>query len=177
MRYLIDGYNLIHAHATLKAIADTNIESARDALTEMATALLKPGIQVIVVFDGQGMTTDTIPALPGIDHLQHVFTAQNLSADTWIERTVYNAKKRNLCTVITADGGIRDLCRGLGARVFSPEWFQAQTGQARADSAHSRQSATSNVSRELGDRLNTQSRDRLAQLRDKLRNTKESKEK
>jgi len=174
LRYLIDAYNVIHACASLKAIAATNFESSRDALTEMAAALLKPDVQVVIVFDGQGATTDTSPALPGVDRMEVVFTAQNLSADTWIERTVHNANKRNLCTVITADGGIRDLCRGLGARVFTPGWFEEETGRARADTAHSRQSGTTGMSRELGDRLDTESRDRLSKLRDDIEKANET---
>lgn len=168
MRYLIDGYNVIHACAPLVAIASTNIESARDALIEMAAALLKPGIHVVIVFDGQGATTDISPALPGVERLEAVYTATNLSADTWIERAVYNAKKRNTCTVITADGGIRDLCRALGGRVLTPQWFELETGRTHTGGAGPGQSGTTGVSRELGDRLNTESRDRLNQLRDKL---------
>jgi len=164
---------VIHACNPLKAIAATNIESSRDKLMEMAAGLLKPDVHVVIVFDGQGMTTDTSPALTGVNHFDTVYTAQNLSADTWIERTVYNAKKKSLYTVITADGGIRDLCRGLGARVFTPEWFENETGQARADGAHNRQSGPSSPSRELGDRLNSQSRDRLSQLREQLGNTED----
>jgi predicted RNA-binding protein with PIN domain len=175
MRYFIDGYNVIHACAPLIAIASTNIESARDALIEMSATLLKPGIQVLIVFDGQGATTDRSLALPGVDRLEAVYTAQNLSADTWIERAVYNAKKRNLCTVITADGGIRDLCRALGARVLTPEWFEAETGRSRTGGAHHSQSGTTGASRELGDRLNSESIDRLHQLRNKLGDADDSK--
>ncbi len=171
MRYLIDGYNLIHAYPALKSIASTNIESARDSLVEMAAILLKPDVQVVVVFDGQGTTTDTSPALPGVDGLLTVFTARNLSADTWIERAVYRAKKRHLCTVITADGGIRDLCRGLGARVLTPEWMDSEIGRTRTGPTESRRPGTQGISaQELGDRLNTDAHDRLAALRKKLGN-------
>ena len=105
-----------------------------------------------------------------------VYTAQNLSADTWIERTVYNAKRRPLYTVITADGGIRDLCRGLGARVFTPDWLENETGQARANSAQNQKSGAAGPSRELGDRLDRDSHDRLTQLRDQLGNGKDKNE-
>ncbi len=171
MRYFIDGYNVIHASGRLKAIADTNIESARDAVIEIAALLLKPGVQVLVVFDGQGATTDIVPALSGIDNLLAVYTAKNLSADTWIERTVYKANRRNLCTIITADGGIRDLCRGLGARVFTPEWLEGETGK---NQAHNRLPGAAPTSRELGDRIDTESFDRLAELRKKLGDQDES---
>ncbi len=165
MRYLIDGYNVIHADPSLKAIVDTNIESARDAVIEMAALLLKPDVQVLVVFDGQGATTDIVPALTGIDNLLAVYTATNLSADTWIERTVYKASKRNLCTIITADGGIRDLCRGLGARVFTPDWLAGEIGKNRG---HGQTSGSGGVSRELGDRIDAESFERLAEMREKL---------
>lgn len=169
MRYLIDGYNVIHAFPALKSIASTNIEAARDALIEKAAILVKPDVLVVVVFDGQGTTTDTAPALPGVDALVTVYTARNLSADTWIERAVYRTKKRHLCTVITADGGIRDLCRGLGARVLSPEWMDNEISRSRTGNAESRRPGTQGVSaRELGDRLNADAHDRLSALRDKL---------
>ena len=169
MRYLIDGYNVIHALPALKTIASTDIESARDALIEQAAILLNPDTQVVIVFDGQGTTTDTAPALPGVDGLLTVYTAQNLSADTWIERAVYRTKKRHLCTVISADGGIRDLCRGMGARVVSPDWMENEIGRSRMGGAESRRPGTQGMSaRELGDRLNADAHDRLSALRKKL---------
>lgn len=157
---------MIHALPELAAVADTNIESARDALIEQAARLLEPGIRVSVVFDGQGPMTDIEPALPGVDGLDAVYTAHTLSADSWIERTVYRAKNRDLCTVITADGGIRDLCRGLGARVFTPDWFEGEAGRNRSGAAHGHRPG--HATGELGEHLDPASQERLSQLRDKL---------
>lgn len=166
MRYLIDGYNVIHALAPLQAIAATNIESARDALVELTAVLVKPGDSVVIVFDGKGPMTNTEPALPGVDGFETVYTSQNVSADSWIERTVHRSKQRHYCTVITADGGIRDLCRGLGARVFSPDWLESHAARSRSGGAN--RYRPTNVWSEPGERFDTDSRDRLNAIRERL---------
>jgi uncharacterized protein len=168
VRYLLDGYNLIHACAPLARIASDDIESARDALAEMAASLLKPGVTVQLVFDGRGVVIDRAPAVPGLDRLEAIYTPEGITADTWIERAVYNAKQRNDCAVVTGDNGIRDLCRGLGARVYSPSWFEEETAEARQDSRQRIARIPLSDAQELRNRLDTASQERLNALRRKL---------
>ncbi len=130
--YLIDGYNLLHVSPQLKGILQQNLEAAREALIEQAAqfAAVSPN-PVTLVFDGRGGHYATSDTHPGAPSLEIVYSPEKHSADTVIERLVYIAPQRNELVVVTGDGGLRDLVRGLGAFSMKPESFLTTVWEAR----------------------------------------------
>ena len=129
--YYIDGYNVIHHSTMLKPLASENFEAARDALIEkVARFCIATGHQAKIIFDGRGRhrtQAATVPHAPGLEVL---YSPANKSADALIERMVYAASDRRSIIVVSADRGIRSLCRGMSALVMDPDNFLSSVSES-----------------------------------------------
>lgn len=169
LTYFIDGYNVIHFCGKLRPLANRDLEGARAALIErIAPYLSAKQCRAVVVFDGRSphARADSTQHAPD---LEVCYSNSRVTADAIIERRVYRLPDRGAACVVTADGGMRAVCRGMGAFVMSPDNFLATLREARAcltqDTARSRSGV---VRYRLEDHLNEASRDRLRQLRGRL---------
>ena len=132
--YYIDGYNVIHHSSLLKPLAVQNFEAARDALIEkVGRFCAATGSLAKIVFDGRGRQIQ--PLSPSLQYpgLEVLYSPGHQSADTVIERIVYKSPNRRNVIVVSADRGIRDLCRGLNALVMEPDNFLASVREADTD--------------------------------------------
>lgn len=102
--YLVDGYNMIGAWPELIALKNADdIESARDRLLQLCSNFQQfEGIDIWVVFDAQ--------FVPGIQQnfeqyrVQVVFTAEDETADSYIERVAGEMNSRlTQVSVATSD--------------------------------------------------------------------------
>jgi len=135
--YYIDGYNVIHFCDRLKPLAAQNFEAARDALVERTCRFCAiTGERAKIVFDGRGRQREAMPAMRNAGGLEIVYSPGHQSADTLIERMVHIAPQRRAIIVVSHDRGLRDLCRGLGALVISPDNFLTMVDQAIANTRH-----------------------------------------
>lgn len=156
--YYVDGYNVIHHSARLRPLAAENFELARESLIEhVGRFCVATGSKVKIVFDGRGRRAETGPPIRGMKGLEVLYSPAHKSADALIERTVYQASDRRSVIVVSADRGIRDLCRGLSALVMDPDTFLDTIGESEADTratlALSQRSDTLNrVENRLGDK-------------------------
>jgi predicted RNA-binding protein with PIN domain len=148
VRYLVDGYNVMHRCARLKGRMRDNLEGARDELVDrVARYCSTTGDQAMVVFDAAGRVDPRDHRIPAYAGVEVVYSRARHSADTIIERHVYRAAStRGLC-VITADGGIRDFCRALGAAVMHPDHFLKEIDET------TQRSSTQRVEAQRKDRL------------------------
>lgn len=122
--YYIDGYNLLHTHPGWTALANEDLEAAREAVVEAVSAwTLNRGCRACVFFDGQGRRPERVMHDAGRPNVEVMYTSSKLSADALIERGVYTAERRHTVIVVTADRGIRDFCLGLGAITMTPKHF------------------------------------------------------
>ena len=122
--YYIDGYNVIHHSSLLQPLAVQDFEAARDALIEkVGRFCAATGSVAKIVFDGRGRQIQ--PLSPSLQYpgLEVLYSPGHQSADTVIERIVYASPNRRNVIVVSADRGIRDLCRGLNALVMEPDNF------------------------------------------------------
>ncbi|MEA3346836.1 MAG: NYN domain-containing protein, partial [Candidatus Auribacterota bacterium] len=87
-------------------------------------------IAIEVYFDGKIWSKNKIEGAP---HFKVIFTSKEITADTAIERAVYNAESRKELTVITSDGKIRDLAMALGVLSLNPMQFLADLEEAKRD--------------------------------------------
>lgn len=120
-RLIVDGYNVIHAWASLKRlIAEASLEDARDRLVQRVSVLgMVSGAEVTVVFDAHHSTSLT-NSQETVEGVRVIYTRKGHSADHVIERIAYEASQaHDVITVATSDRFQRDLVRGMGGAVIS----------------------------------------------------------
>ncbi len=112
---LVDGYNVINAWPELIALKD-NLEHSRDRLLEIMTHYgAFKDYKVVVVFDAHfiagGETQRQI-----VKGVSVVYTGEGETADSFIERQVYELVRRGEeVYVATSDGAEQMLVAGMGA--------------------------------------------------------------
>ncbi len=122
---IVDGYNVIFAWEELHALADRNIDAARDALLEKLSSYQGYlGMQIAVVFDAYKRKPN-----PGwqckYDNLEVIFTKEDETADAYIERRVHDEIGQKLITVATSDGLEQLTVMRLGALRMSSRELEA----------------------------------------------------
>ncbi|GMV93851.1 MAG: hypothetical protein AMXMBFR82_36290 [Candidatus Hydrogenedentota bacterium] len=169
--YLIDGYNVIHKCPQLRPLTQTNFEASRDSLIDrVARYCSLTSHHAKIVFDGRGRRQE--PSLPecGTANVEIIFSPGHHTADTLIERIVYDARNRRDYVVVSGDRGIRNLVGGLGGLTMIPASFLTEIDQAleSASSALRNQTRQHRASH-LEDRLSGDSLERLKRLKGKLK--------
>jgi predicted RNA-binding protein with PIN domain len=132
-RVIVDGYNVIHAWASLKKLmTEASLEAARDKLIDRLSVLgMVAGADVTVVFDAHHSTARA-NSQELVEGVHVLFTRKGHSADHAIERIAYEAvneshpdrasapsQAADIITVATSDRFQRDLVRGMGGAVIS----------------------------------------------------------
>ena len=168
MHYYIDGYNVIHHSSLLEPLARKHFEAARDALVEKVSRFcVATGCRAQIVFDGRGRhgrSADTTDTAPGVEI---VYSPGHLTADTLIERTVHGATDRRAICVVSADRGIRDMCRGMNALVMEPDNFLATVRQAIETTRVTLDNIkTRDTLHRLENRLDDATRERLEEIKE-----------
>jgi len=130
-RVIVDGYNVIFAWQELSDLARINIDSARDALIDILSELASMiAGSVSVVFDAykvKGHSSERM-LLQGIEVL---FTAQEETADQYIERFTNEYGRKMRIAVITSDGLEQIITRGQGCLLVSSRELQAHIERLR----------------------------------------------
>ena len=108
---LVDGNNLFQ---TLDRSGRDHPERIETFLQRLELAAVSKDWEVTVIFDGPERF------LPREKGPLVVRYAKGRTADTLIERQVYQAADRASMVVVTRDRAEADLVLGLGARVWSP---------------------------------------------------------
>lgn len=102
-KFVVDGYNLIFAWKDLREIAEVNIGAARDKLIEvLANYASFKGIEMTVVFDAY-RNTSMGPREDSVYGITVVFTGENQTADSWIEKFAFDHGKTERISVVTSD--------------------------------------------------------------------------
>jgi uncharacterized protein len=168
--YYIDGYNVIHFSSRLRALLDRDFEAARDTLLDwVARFCSDSGKHVRVVFDGRGLLPGLQPSAPATPGLEVIYSADGQTADAYIERQVFESRGRKDIVVATADHGLRDLCRGMGAFTMTPDNFLAtireSLEQSRSELRHIHHDARSP---RMEDHLDEETINKLRDLKERL---------
>lgn len=121
---LVDGYNVIFAWDSLKALAKDNVDGARNTLINILCNYQGyKKCEVILVFDAykvKGNTGD----VEKIDNINVVYTKEAETADMYIEKVSYKLAKNNKVRVVTSDALEQLIILEGGAlRVSSKEFF------------------------------------------------------
>ena len=121
---LVDGYNVIFAWDSLKALAKDNVDGARNTLINILCNYQGyKKCEVILVFDAykvRGNTGD----VEKIDNINVVYTKEAETADMYIEKVSHKLAKNNKVRVVTSDALEQLIILEGGAlRVSSKEFF------------------------------------------------------
>lgn len=114
---VVDGYNVINAWPNLIKLSKVDLEHARDKLIEI---LMEYGqyekYDITIVFDAQ-YTDDKEHLEIKTPHCKVVYTKENETADSYIERSAYEASRYygQEVYVVTSDGAEQSLILGAGA--------------------------------------------------------------
>ena len=139
--YIVDGYNVIFAWEDLRALAERELEDARDRLIRLLVNFAAfTRYEVVLVFDGY-----RVPGNRGekqeIHGIRVVYTEENETGDAYIERLVQEIGKNEQVRVVTSDGLIRLAAARSGVLRMNARDFEEEV---------------SRVSKELGDLLKKQ---------------------
>lgn len=121
--YIIDGYNVLHAHPVLGPALRDDLDAARARLVAELAGFAQGGPQTIVVFDGAGN-----PASDGAPHhlgpLTVIFSKAGVSADAVIEGLGRRFRDRGeRAVVVTSDVATRDTVFSGSVSVLSAATF------------------------------------------------------
>jgi predicted RNA-binding protein with PIN domain len=168
--YYIDGYNVIHHSRQLKPLAMQDFEAAREVLIEWVGRFCSStGSCAKIVFDGRGRRMEPMTPAAHYPGLEVIYSAGHQSADTVIERIVYTSANRRSDIVVSADRGIRDLCRGLNSLLMDPENFLNTVRESDAETRLSVEKTHKNDSLlRVEGRLDGATLERLAKIRKEL---------
>ena len=127
---LVDGYNIIFAWDELHAVADGDINAAREMLINRLSdyqAVRK--CRLIVVFDAYKVKggTGSVEKRHGM-HV--VYTKEAETADMYIEQASYDLSRKHRVRVATSDGMEQMIILGHGAERISATELQWEVEQA-----------------------------------------------
>ena len=118
---IIDGYNVINAWNELKKLAEEQLELARERLNLMISEYTQySGFNTIIVYDAYRVKNSE-SRQEKIKNLEIIFTKENETADTYIERfiTDLGPKKFLDITVATDDISEQNIVAGKGGNRIS----------------------------------------------------------
>ena len=176
--YFIDAYNVMHKSSLLRPVVAENLERAREMLLDKVVCFCLAGSkEVTVVFDGhQAEQSLSVAAVSGhVPGMHIIFSPAKTSADTVIERLIYQQHNRMQCIVVSNDGGLRSLCRGMGALTMEADSFLVSVRQFQRGAREAITKKQDTRATLLEDCLNPTSMQALEALRNKLPRKKKKK--
>ena len=125
--WLVDGFNVLHAHLLRgRDRRDWWSAERRALVVERAQRLVERGERVWVVFDGKRPADEAEG--PEDAPLRVVFAKD---ADDWLLKTMRAAADPGGVAIVTGDRPVKDRARRFGAHVVSPREWLARCGDER----------------------------------------------
>ena len=154
---IVDGYNIIFAWEELKSLAQKNMDSARDSLLEiLANYQGFTGCKMVVVFDAY-KRKGNLRKNEKIGEIDVVYTAEDETADSYIERLTSQVGKDYYVQVATSDNLEQQVILGHGAHRLSARGFREEVkridGVINDVVAKYNRKATQNMRTTVGDRI------------------------
>lgn len=169
--YLIDAYNVIYKSSLLRPVAKYDLERARDMLLDLVQCFCLTGdYEVTVVFDGreEEQTRQAAPLNGNAKGMHLIYSPHHTSADTVIERLIYQEHNRMNCIVVSNDQSLRSQCRGMGSLTMEADSFLNSVRQVERSAKEMLQKRRHAQAMLLEDQLSPSARGVLASLREQL---------
>ncbi len=164
---ILDGYNVINSWGKLKNLQNESLEHARQELEGLMSSYGSfKGYKVIIVYDGQGISTDVQETVINRT-LTVVFTTEALTADSYIERKVYDIlRRKKIVYVVTGDYSEQLAILGTGAYRQSVRELTEDYERSRKEMLVSHTTPAKSLARnELAGRIDNEVLAKLEQLR------------
>jgi predicted RNA-binding protein with PIN domain len=168
---IVDGYNVIHAWPSLKAVLKTaGLEEARRRLiSELSEHAAVSQVRTTVVFDGPRQRQPSGPP-EVVDGVTVMFSGRAGSADHLIERLAYDAARAGDAadvTVATSDRLQGDMVRAMGVSTIDARSLESEVRAALADTgtAAERTRDQARFARRIEHHVDAATRARLEELR------------
>lgn len=127
---LVDGYNIIFAWDELRAMADADINAAREALINLLSNYQSVRkCHLIVVFDAYKVKGG-VGSVEKRHGLHVVYTKEAETADMYIEQASYDLSRKHRVRVATSDGMEQMIILGHGAERISATELHWEVEQA-----------------------------------------------
>ena len=150
---VVDGFNVIFAWPELAAIAETDLEQARDRLMEiLANYAAFTRTETVLVYDaykvkgGKGERFD-------YHGVRVVYTKENETGDAWIERFCHDVGKNQEVRVVTSDNLIQVSALRSGVMRQSAREFGEEIDRIYGDIEHFLRSHNQNRLGTVGENL------------------------
>jgi predicted RNA-binding protein with PIN domain len=162
----VDGYNVINSWPDLKKIKDYSLESSRRKLIETLQNYASfKGYKVFLVFDAHMVAKNIEKREKYGENLVVVFTKENETADSFIERKVNNVGRKIEVFVVTSDALEQQLIFQRGAiRMSSLEFYhEVKSVEKRISTDIEKNSIREKMT--LEDRINEKVLEKLQKIR------------
>lgn len=129
---IVDGYNIIHAWDELNCLIENNLEGARMRLLDILSnyqAFIKH--ETIVVFDAYKVKGNT-GEMFDYHNIHVVYTKEEETADSYIEKLAHRISKDYQLTVATSDGLIQLITRGQNCIILSARELKEEVERVNA---------------------------------------------
>lgn len=122
----VDGYNVLYSWKRLKKLAEEDYNAAREKLIDILCNYQGfTGCALTVVFDAYRVAGGK-PREDSVHGVHVVFTAQNETADTYIERETKKLMGKVRVRVVTSDALVQMISLGHGAERVSSREFEEE---------------------------------------------------
>ncbi|MDE6155916.1 MAG: NYN domain-containing protein, partial [Eubacterium sp.] len=130
---LVDGYNVIFAWDSLKALSQDNIEGARNTLINILCNYQGyKKCEVILVFDAYKVKGNT-REVEKVNNINIVYTKEAETADMYIEKVSHKLAENHKVRVVTSDALEQLIILEGGALRVSSREFLYEVQQAEED--------------------------------------------
>lgn len=163
---IVDGYNVINYWPDFRKMRSENLEHARDLLREkMQEYAVFKGYSGLLVFDAQEVQGSAEEEHYGA--VTVVYTDEGETADSWIERKVYELNKNgDKVFVVTSDYAEQMNILGSGAYRISAREFKEEYTRAKKQIEEKVHAEAKGLGRnEIGGRLHEHVRAHFEKLR------------
>ncbi|HQB12718.1 MAG TPA: NYN domain-containing protein [Candidatus Omnitrophota bacterium] len=130
MKYILDGYNVIHKVPRLAGLLSRSLQEAREELVRLMSEWRQSrGAEVVIVFDRNKGSLDGVPVRSSrkVNGVTCVFSAPGIEADDEIIAMIRREKVPANVRVVTGDGQILNHCKALGVGTELPSRMFDQT--------------------------------------------------
>lgn len=163
---LIDGYNIINAWEELSKIAGASLEEARHKFNNIiAEYAAFNGIETYIIYDAykvKGAANRT----ERIKNLTIVFTKENQTADSYIEKFIhdYKYKRHAVIRVATNDHVEQNMILGKGAARLTARELHLEVKKTKTD-IKKEIAREHNSDYALGNRIDKETYEKLEKIR------------
>ena len=121
-KYIIDGYNVLHAINTYQVELDTNLEEARDDLIhDLNIYCSYKKVEMVIVFDGSSDVT--YPSNFNTNYIKIIFSKLPQKADNKIIEIIEREQNKKRIIVVTNDNQVIINAKSLGCHCLSSQAF------------------------------------------------------